>query len=208
MTFPTYDYKPKPLCSYSFLVESKNTKDPTKNASIFYESLSGDSYLDDNGLHFNIPMCYEDSLPWYEDYKHLTNYGTPSAGCVDIDNVFSVFAIDRETGKQARLYESKLKCALFESLALSHFLEFEKSAALTQFSNGSDIDTVPVPSTCGFVWPASKEELLEEGTPSFTVYFEWLFYKAGNPGTSAAFGELEFNPSSILTFLDKGLVYK
>lgn len=188
---PTQHYTPKSLSAYSFLVEFQNTKNPAKKCSIFYEGLLAFD-LELMGLDFEIPTCFGDFFPWGEDYEDQRT----DRGWVDIDAVFSVFVIDRRTGMQAKLYESKTLCELEDYFALSYFVEFEKCASLTQFSN------VSVPATKGFVPLAYKSSLDDGEKRTFCVYFDFLFCAANRRQT------FEFSSEDVLVFLEKGLTYK
>ena len=196
---PTRDYQPKPLSSYSFIVEVKNLSDPTKNCSIFYqrptEELEYDMYLG-----FEIPTRYDEFFPYVQDFCQDPTRDR-FVRQVEIDQIITVFVIDRYTGIQAKLYESKPACVLWEDFHLGSFFGFEKSATLTQFSNGTNANTIPVPATRGFLGSSWWDD--DPPERSIDVHFEFLNYKAGKPGTGAAIQRTDFSLMDALVFLEK-----
>lgn len=195
-TLPTQEYDPKPLSSYSFIVEMQKA---SKECSIFYDCLS--EVVEGSILEFEIPTRHQHILPWREDYV-----SDDTSGTLDIVTLFRVFVIDRDTGGQAKLYESERACYLFNVFELSSYVAFEKCAALTQFSNGSRVETIPVPSTRGFLENTQKrnEETEGRGMPSFLLNFEYLYYASQEMPRAS----LHFDDFDVLTFLEKGLVYR
>ena len=128
---------------------------------------------------------------------------------VEIDILFRIYVIDRETGMQAKLYESQQDCFFWEFWDLRYFASYEKSGPLSQFSSGLDADTIPIPATHVILHNAYKgnpdrsEDHLE-----MAVVFCMINYKPGAPGTNVAVQRTEWDEMDILTFLENGLSYK
>ena len=108
------------------------------------------------------------------------------------------------------LYQSTISVDLeedFETFVLTDFVGLERCAALGQYSNGIDDDTIPVPCTTGII--SYDEADHDEQSPTFCVGFAFLNYKAGGPGSVNSFEAHVFHRRvGILALLENGLVYK
>ena len=196
-------YDPKSLSSYCFVIDFENVTDDTKSCSLCFESVT----LVENRLVFEIPKCHDHLLPWADDYKDRETHHL----WVEIDIVFTVWIIDRRTATRAKLYESKPGCDLYDYFYLSNFYGFEKCAALSLFSHGSNSNSIPVPSTSGVICCAWKEEYEHYDTRSLDVRFDFVNRTAGRPNIGGFIRNIrmeELGQNELLAFLDKGLVYK
>ena len=124
----------------------------------------------------------------------------------DIDTVFTVRVVDRQTGKQAVLYKSETGCGLWEYFDLSRFVEFEKSAALTQFPKDGSDEHVPVPSTRGWL-PNAYEDEDGERALTLSVFFEFSHFHTSERNPRSSDTSVNGGANNTLTFLEKGLVY-
>jgi len=185
-------YTPKPMSAYSFILQIKNTKDLSgnKDCSIFYESVN----LDDGGVELEIPECFHDYIPWGNDF----DIGINGRGRRDIDTTFTVFVVDRATGKQAKFYESGQHCEVWNSIDLGNSYGFGRSSALLQYPTAVE-NALEVPTIRGFMPTAFKEEL-ENDVSCLLLILEFMALEH-HSGTDTS-------PEDMLVFLEKGLVYE
>lgn len=68
-------------------------------------------------------------------------------------------------------------------------MAFEKSATLTQFSGGLDVDTIPVPATHLVLHDAFKQNRFgvksDDGSFSASLFLDLLNYRRGGAGTGS-----------------------
>ena len=99
---PPYRYHHKPLKSYSYLLDiEKFGPSGNKKCTVFLEE-EGTLFSEAN-LCFAIPNKYlEEYVPWWDDYKEDLD----SNSRCKVNTTFTVYAIDRSTGKHAKIYHS------------------------------------------------------------------------------------------------------
>ena len=210
-------YVPKPLEEYSFRMDIQKKSEPRDICSILFQRLPDESHLDEPGffsLIFEIPKEDYNDFPWgddYVDYEHV-DWPDRTAETVEINEIVSVYAIDRHTGKQAKLYQSGL--CMFDELYIDFlsFMEFEKSAALSQYSFGDDRSGIPVPSTGGVMLDPWKHDNIDsdgaDDMRTFQLCLNFQYFSGQGEGTGDAIAHTEASKDDMLVFLEKGLTYK
>jgi len=185
------NFAPKPLSSYSFLVDfvlytgGRNCL-PTR-ISHFYESAMFERNGNAIKLKFEIlPNCIETAaLISHEDSRQTF--------------FIVVYILDRETGKQAKLYEGSSEYMEQDGnrpfAAFHSFEHFERFSASSFFSGGGGY-TLPIPST-------SIDMYNDDISSEFRLELSWQYRRLHYFDEYWCTKEDE-----VLAFLEKGLVYR
>ena len=183
------DCVPKPLGSHSFVVEVVIIAITSKIVRSFWKRA-------------------KDVLP--VSLALRSQNATKKHWQAEIDTEFRVCVIDRESGMQAKLFESKAECQLTAGRwDLGFFVAFEKSGPLTQFSDGTDADTIPVPATNVMLLDAYREDPDRADCLVLSVFPCWVNCEAvADRETEDTLPILECEEKDLLTFLEKGPSHK
>ena len=116
LDLPAGRHRPKSLGAYSFLMDIVNVHDPKKGCTMFYENIEKQSIINEEHLENHVggtklsfwsPEEYFPYGPWMWDderIKYIDGKWT-----YFLDHTWTVYAIDRCTGKQAKIFHSGRK---------------------------------------------------------------------------------------------------